>query len=34
MRRSSITNDGHVAHEGIASDVKAQPEIPHRHLGV
>ena len=32
--RVYILNNGHVAHEGSAKELKAQPEILHRHLGV
>jgi branched-chain amino acid transport system ATP-binding protein len=32
--RVYILNNGHVAHEGTARELKAQPEILHRHLGV
>ncbi|MFY9686565.1 MAG: ABC transporter ATP-binding protein [Pseudolabrys sp.] len=32
--RVYIINNGHIAHEGSAQEVKAQPEILHRHLGV
>jgi branched-chain amino acid transport system ATP-binding protein len=32
--RVYILNNGHIAHEGLAEDVKAQPDILHRHLGV
>jgi branched-chain amino acid transport system ATP-binding protein len=32
--RVYILNNGHVAHEGSARELKAQPEILHRHLGV
>jgi branched-chain amino acid transport system ATP-binding protein len=32
--RVYIINNGHIAHEGSAQEIKAQPEILHRHLGV
>ena len=32
--RAYIINNGHIAHEGPASELKAQPEVLHRHLGV
>jgi branched-chain amino acid transport system ATP-binding protein len=32
--RIYIINNGHIAHEGSAQEIKAQPEILHRHLGV
>jgi len=32
--RVYIINNGHIAHEGPASELKAQPEVLHRHLGV
>ena len=32
--RVYIINNGHIAHEGPAGQLKAQPEILHRHLGV
>jgi branched-chain amino acid transport system ATP-binding protein len=33
-QRVYILNNGHIAHEGPARDIKAQPEILQRHLGV
>ena len=33
-KRVYILNNGHIAHEGLASDLKAQPEIIQRYLGV
>lgn len=33
-KRVYIINNGHVVHEGPAQEIKAQPEILHRHLGV
>jgi branched-chain amino acid transport system ATP-binding protein len=32
--RVYIINNGHIVHEGPAEEIKAQPEILHRHLGV
>jgi branched-chain amino acid transport system ATP-binding protein len=32
--RVYILNNGHLAHEGPADDIRAQPEILHRHLGL
>ena len=32
--RVYIINNGHIAHEAAAREIKAQPEILHRHLGV
>ncbi len=32
--RVYILNNGHIVHEGAAAELKAQPEILHRHLGV
>ena len=32
--RVYIINNGHIAHEGSAREIKARPEILHRHLGV
>jgi branched-chain amino acid transport system ATP-binding protein len=32
--RVYIINNGHVVHEGPAGEIKARPEILHRHLGV
>jgi branched-chain amino acid transport system ATP-binding protein len=32
--RIYVLNNGHIAHEGTAHDLKAQPEILHRYLGV
>ena len=33
-QRVYIINNGHIAHEGPAQEIKAQPEILQRHLGV
>ncbi|MEO8385987.1 MAG: ATP-binding cassette domain-containing protein, partial [Betaproteobacteria bacterium] len=33
-QRVYIINNGHIAHEGTAKEIKAQPEILRRHLGV
>ena len=33
-QRVYIVNNGHVVHEGPAEEIKARPEILHRHLGV
>ena len=33
-QRVYIINNGHIVHEGAAAEVKAQPEILHRYLGV
>jgi branched-chain amino acid transport system ATP-binding protein len=33
-RRVYIINNGHIAHEGHAQEIKARPEILQRHLGV
>jgi branched-chain amino acid transport system ATP-binding protein len=33
-QRIYIINNGHIAHEGPAAAIKAQPDILHRHLGV
>jgi branched-chain amino acid transport system ATP-binding protein len=33
-QRVYILNNGHIAHEGPAAEIKATPEILHRHLGV
>src|SRR4029079_1644666 len=32
--RVYIINNGHIAHEGPAREIQAQPELPPRHLGV
>ena len=32
--RAYIINNGHIVHEGPAKEIKARPEILHRHLGV
>jgi len=32
--RVYIINNGHIAHEGLAQEIKARPQILHRHLGV
>jgi branched-chain amino acid transport system ATP-binding protein len=29
-----ILNNGHLAHEGPADDIRARPEMLHRYLGV
>jgi branched-chain amino acid transport system ATP-binding protein len=33
-QRVYIINNGHIVHEGPAQEIKAQPEILHKHLGV
>jgi branched-chain amino acid transport system ATP-binding protein len=33
-QRVYILNNGHLAHEGSADDIRAKPEILHRYLGV
>ena len=33
-RRTYIINNGHIAHEGPASEIKAQPKVLERYLGV
>jgi branched-chain amino acid transport system ATP-binding protein len=33
-RRVYIINNGHIAHEGPAAEIKARPEILQRHLGI
>ena len=33
-QRVYIINNGHIVHEGAAAEVKAQPEVLHRYLGV
>jgi len=33
-KRAYIINNGHIVHEGPAAEIKAQPEILQRHLGV
>jgi branched-chain amino acid transport system ATP-binding protein len=33
-QRVYIINNGHIVHEGPAEEIKKQPEILHRHLGV
>ncbi len=33
-KRVYIINNGHIVHEGRAADIKAQPEVLHRYLGV
>jgi branched-chain amino acid transport system ATP-binding protein len=33
-QRVYIINNGHIVHEGLAADIKAQPEVLHRYLGV
>jgi branched-chain amino acid transport system ATP-binding protein len=32
--RAYIINNGHIVHEGPAQEIKAQPDVLHRHLGV
>jgi branched-chain amino acid transport system ATP-binding protein len=32
--RAYIINNGHIVHEGPAQDIKARPDVLHRHLGV
>src|SRR3954471_578778 len=32
--RAYIINNGHIVHEATVADIKAQPEVLHRHLGV
>jgi branched-chain amino acid transport system ATP-binding protein len=32
--RAYIINNGHIVHEASIADIKAQPEVLHRHLGV
>ena len=32
--RACIINNGHIVYEGPAQEIKARPEILHRHLGV
>ena len=32
--RVYIINNGHIAHEGSAQEIRAQPDVLHRHLGV
>jgi branched-chain amino acid transport system ATP-binding protein len=32
--RAYIINNGHIVFEGAAQEIKARPEILHRHLGV
>jgi branched-chain amino acid transport system ATP-binding protein len=32
--RAYIINNGHVAHEGPTSEIKAQPELLQRYLGI
>jgi branched-chain amino acid transport system ATP-binding protein len=34
VSRIYIINNGHIAHEGPAQEIKAEPEILHRHLGI
>ena len=31
---SYVINNGHIVHEATTADMKARPEILHRHLGV
>ena len=33
-QRVYIINNGHIAHEGPASEIKARPEVLQRYLGV
>ncbi|MGH6740056.1 MAG: ATP-binding cassette domain-containing protein, partial [Bradyrhizobium sp.] len=33
-QRAYIINNGHIAHEGATEEIRAQPEILQRHLGV
>jgi len=33
-KRVYIINNGHIAHEGPASELKARPQLLQRHLGV
>jgi branched-chain amino acid transport system ATP-binding protein len=33
-QRVYIINNGHIVHEGPAAEIKAKPEVLHRHLGV
>jgi branched-chain amino acid transport system ATP-binding protein len=33
-QRVYIINNGHIVHEGRAADIKAQPDVLHRYLGV
>ena len=33
-QRAYILNNGHIVHEGPTAEIKADPEILHRHLGV
>jgi branched-chain amino acid transport system ATP-binding protein len=33
-QRAYIINNGHIAHEGPAGEIKARPEILQRYLGV
>jgi branched-chain amino acid transport system ATP-binding protein len=33
-QRVYIINNGHIVHEGPAEEIKAKPEVLHRHLGV
>ena len=32
--RVYILNNGHIVHEGPAAEIRAQPELLHRYLGV
>lgn len=32
--RAYIINNGHIVYEGPAQEIKARPEVLHRHLGV
>jgi len=33
-QRAYIINNGHIAHEGLTSEIKARPQVLHRYLGV
>jgi branched-chain amino acid transport system ATP-binding protein len=33
-QRAYIINNGHIAHEGLAKEIKARPELLKRYLGV
>ena len=33
-QRAYIINNGHIVHEGPASEIKANPDVLQRHLGV
>ena len=32
--RAYVINNGHIVYEGPAKEIKARPEVLHRHLGV